>query len=66
MIEFRQLQRLRQLMQAVARKPREKPAGNLDGTKPRRINLDATALEFRPHELAVELHIVRHKDAVLQ
>ena len=53
-------------MQAVTRKPREKATRNLDRAKPRRVNLDATALEFRTHELDIVQHVMRHKNTVFQ
>ena len=57
---------LREFMQTVARLSRENAPRKLDRTKPWRIELDTTAFQFCCHELAIELHVVRNKNAVIQ
>ena len=65
-IEVRQTQRFREFMQTVARHPRENAPRKLDRAKSWRIELDTAALQFRRHELTIELHVVRNENAAFQ
>ena len=66
MIKVWKPQRFRELVQTVARLPREHAPRELYRTKSRGVELDAAALQLRRHVLAVELDVVCYKNAVLQ